>query len=107
MNDEINELLYHNKCFYKLILGGMTSYYQPLNLYINKLFKDYVKTKYREICITYKNTKKCENLIKWFSDIWWSNKISKDMVKLSFKKESLNPIIDGSRRYVIYLANAI
>ena len=76
----------------------MTSYCEQFDLSINKPFKDYIKTKYREFCIINKNTKKPTQarLIKWVSDIWWSYKISEDMIKLSFKKAAINLLNDGS-----------
>ena len=44
----------------------MTAYCQPLDISINKPFKDLIKQYYREFCILYQNTKKPtpENLIQ-------------------------------------------
>ena len=69
LTDEVVNMFNINKCHYRLLPPGLTSYCQPLELWINKPFKDLLKTKYREFCIANKNTIKPspENLIEWIA----------------------------------------
>lgn len=98
LNSQITEMFKKNKCFFRVIPPGLTSYCQPLDLCINKPFKDAIKAKYREFCIKWQNTKKpnAENLIQWVSDIWWSDTITENNIKMSFKKGGINLKFDGS-----------
>ena len=98
MNDQIIDMFEKNECFYRVIPPGLTSYCQPLDLCINKPFKDAIKAKFRDFCIKWQNTKKPnpENLIQWVSDVWWSNTITENTIKISFKKGGINLKFDGS-----------
>lgn len=83
---------------YRLISPGLTSYCQPLDISINKLFKDLIKMKYRNFQIKYKNTIKPspEDMITWVSEAWWSNDIDEKMIKYSLKKVGINLKLDDS-----------
>ena len=54
-------------------------------------FKD-ILTKYRNFYIEFKNTKKPkpEDMITWFSEVWWSNTINPVTIQHSFKKAGIN-----------------
>ena len=49
MNSQITEMSEKNKCFFRVIPSGLTSYW-PLDLCNNKPFKDAIKAKYRDFC---------------------------------------------------------
>lgn len=71
MAKEVDTLFQKYNSEYRLIPPGLTSVRQPLDLCINKLFKDALRAKYREFCVTWKNTKKPtpEHIINWVCEI--------------------------------------
>ena len=101
MIDEVDSLFKKFNSKYRVIPPGLTSVCQPLDLCINKPFKDALRAKYREFCIIWKNTKKPtpEHVINWVSEIWWSNIISEETIKKSFKKGGIILNMDGSEDY--------
>jgi len=102
LTDDVLSLFKKNNSFYRLIPPGLTGYCQPLDLSINKPFKDAIKKKYREFCIYWKNTRKPnpEHLIQWISEIWWSDGISEKTIQHSFKKGGINLKLDGSEDFM-------
>jgi len=58
MIKEVDTLFQKNNSEFRLIPSGLTSVCQPLDLCINKPFKDALRATYREFCVTWKNTKK-------------------------------------------------
>ena len=55
LTEEVINLFAKYNCFYRLIPPGLTSYCQPLDISINKPFKDLLKLIYREFFISNKN----------------------------------------------------
>ena len=98
LTDDIKKMFSQNSCFYRLIPPGLTSYCQPLDLCANKPFKNAIQNKYREFCVRVRNMKKPtpEDLIDWVSEVWWSNIIPINSIKLSFKVGGINLKLDGS-----------
>jgi len=98
LSDDIKKMFDQNNCYYRLIPPGLTSYCQPLDLCANKEFKNAIQNKYREFCVRVRNMKRPtpEDLIEWVSEIWWSNTISINTIKLSFKVGGINLKMDGS-----------
>ena len=59
-----------------MILNGLTRYFQPLNLSINKLFRDELKKMHIKYCIDQKDTKTREtqgDLLYMFQNIETKN----------------------------------
>jgi len=111
---------------YVFIPGGLTRYLQPLDIGINRQFKDHLKNKYlsnlannigdeveldKEVEGLRNNdnifgdnkkpTKLDEqrlNIINWVIDIWWDDeKIKKSAIINSFNKAAISYPLDGSR----------
>ena len=57
LTEDIFSLFKQNNSIYRLISPRLNSYCQPLDLSINKPFKDALKLKYRNFCIEFKNKK--------------------------------------------------
>ena len=71
-----------------MIPHGLTRYLQPIDVYINKPFKDELKKRYTKYCIDQKDTKARitqEDLINWVGEIWYYNKLFYKMVNKSLK----------------------
>ena len=98
LTEEVINLFAKYNCFYRLIPAGLTSYCQPLDISINKPFKDLLKLKYREFCISNKNIIKPtpEDMVNWVSSIWYSDKINNESISYSFKKGGIILSNDGS-----------
>ena len=98
LTEEVTNMFAENNCYYRLIPSGLTSYCQPLDLSINKPFKDSIKLKHRQFCINNKNTAKPtpEDMVRWVSEIWWSNNITEETIKHSFKKGGIILKNDGT-----------
>ena len=102
LTDEIKKIFNDNNCVYRIIPPGLSSYCQPLDLCINRPFNEAIKNKYREFCNFWKNIKKpkFEDLIQWISEVWWSDIISHNSIKNSFKKGGINLNLDGTEDYL-------
>jgi len=102
MIKELDTLFQNNNSEFRLIPPGLTSLCQPLDLCINKPSKDALRAKYREFCVTWKNTKKPtpdRAYNNWVYKIWWSNIISEETIKTSFKKGGIILNLDSSEDY--------
>ena len=54
LTEDVINLFTSNKSYYRLIHFWLTSYYQLLDLSINKLFKESIKAKYQQFCFKIK-----------------------------------------------------
>ena len=78
VSEEIKNLYLSNNKRLLFIPPGLTSVLHPLDVSINKLFKEGIRNKYAEHLIKNKdksNKVNREDIIKWIADIWYSDKI--------------------------------
>ena len=96
---EIQRLLVKNKINFAYIPAGLTSILQPLDVSINKPYKDSIRHSYEEATIAFKSNKipkiKREVLLKWVVENW-ENSIKKDSIEKSFLICGISNNLDGS-----------
>ena len=66
-----------------MIPGGLTGYLKPLDVSINKSFKDELKKRYTKYYIVQNNTRTMltqEDLINWIRDILYFDKLSSEII---------------------------
>ena len=92
-----------------VIPGGLTSLLQPLDVSLNKPFKDRVRKKWmqwmadgiHEFTATGRQKKPSEELIcSWISEAW--NDIPAEMIAAAFLKCGITNSLDGSEDDVVY-----
>ena len=70
-----------------MIHDGLMRYLQPLDVSINKSFKDELKG-YTKYCIDQNDTKERvtqDDMINWVREIWYDDKLPSEMAIKSFK----------------------
>ena len=78
ISEEIKILYLSNKKRLLFIPPGLTNVLQPLDVTINNLFKEGIRNRYGEYIIKNKdmhNKVNREDIIKWITDVWYSDKI--------------------------------
>lgn len=92
-----------------IIPGGLTSILQPLDVSVNKPFKDHVKTLYTDWMAngehSFMKTGKIQKpsieiLCSWIVKAW--DQISSEIIQKSFKKTGISNALDGTEDHLIY-----
>jgi hypothetical protein len=87
-NDLIKKFTNQNK-FISFIPSGLIRYLQPLDMPVNKVFKNAIKEKYIQYCISngIENIKVSRtNILNWICSIWNNNEIiSRELIYNSFR----------------------
>ena len=98
--DEVLEKCCGNLRDVSILPGGCTSIMQPLDVAINRPFKNYLKELYIKHCLGKNNTFakiKRTDILEWIGIIWYDDKlITKSMIYNSFKTCGLSNKTDGS-----------
>ena len=85
-----------NESNFILIHAGQTRFVQPLDVGVNKVFKDSIYKKYNEFKFSTlcKSIITVDKVISWISEVWWDNScITKECIYNSFKKCGLRDVI--------------
>jgi len=102
LSEDLKNLLIKNRCYYRLIPSGLTSICQPLELYVNKPFKDALKAKYINFIIFWKNIKKLnpEDLMNGYRKFDGRITISGSTITHSFYKPGNNFLSNGKEDFI-------
>ena len=109
VTDRVKRALERENTNLTVIPGGLTSILQPLDVSLNKPFKDGVRKRWmangiHEFTATGRQKKPSEELIcSWIADAWL--KISADMIESSFLKCGITNRLDGSEDRLVYETN--
>lgn len=107
--DSVKNRLQQHNCDLVVIPGGMTSVLQPLDVSINKPFKQYAREEYEKWLETPNLPRTPAGKIKkvppstvaaWISTAW--KRISEETIRKSFKKCCITNALDGSEDDIIW-----
>ena len=103
-NKEIIDLFRGGNRQIAFIPGGLTRYYQPLDVSVNKPFKNVIREKYISYCIQNRNTDlkiSRSKMIEYICDIWYDDKIiTKEIIYKSFRATGIAHKLDKSEDYL-------
>ena len=114
IKEEVIEKRTGNLMDISILPGGTTSIMKPLDISINKKFKNYIREKYINHCfknnVTFSKVNK--NDINWICETWYNETIiTKNVIISSFKVCRLSNKTDGSEdkliKYFDFLKNKI
>ena len=98
-SNEISDIFEKNNSKFILIPPGMTRFVQPLDVCINKPFKDAMRKAYTEYEIKkgMQNKPSHEDLVSRLENVWYDpNLLTSEMIKKSFKICGISNSLDGS-----------
>ena len=103
LTDAVKDLLDRRNVDVAVIPGGLTPVLQPLNKFINKLFKAEVRAQYKVWMVngrfTYTPSRKkgapSKEMVLWWSNQAWSE-IPADLISRSFKSCGINNALNGT-----------
>jgi len=112
MTDRVKRALKRENMNLAVIPSGLTSILQPLDISLNKPFKDGVRKRWmewmangiHEFTVTGRQKKPSEELIcSWIVDAW--HEIPTDMIESSFLICGVTNRLDGSEDHLVYKTN--
>ena len=103
-NEEILKLFSGGNREITLIPGGLTRYYQPLDVSVNKPFKNALREKYISYCIQNGNNDlkiSRSKMIQFICEIWYDDKIiTKEIIYKSFRATGIANNLNKSEDYL-------
>ena len=102
-NDLLKKFSNENK-FISFIPSGLYRYLQPLDVYLNKVFKNAIKEKYIQHCISNRTENirvSRTNIIDWICSVWYSDEIiSRELIYNSFRCMGIGNNLNGSEDHM-------
>lgn len=113
LTDELKDMLYEEQCDLAIIPGGLTCKLQPLDVSVNKPFKQYIREEYENwltneehpLTPTGKIKKApASTVAQWVSNAW--KKIPEKIIVKSFKKCCITNALDGTEDDILWQADS-